>query len=260
MDRAAAALPADPIEIAGLGGDTLRTLSLSLRAGEIVGLTGLIGSGYASVPYLLFGDIAARSGTLTIGGKTLQVAKIKPDIAQRHGLAFLPGDRLAQAGVGSLPVTDNLTLSFLDQFLTPGGLDRRAMRRTSFQLGREHDVRPNNPGLALESLSGGNQQKVLLAKWLYRAPKLLLLDEPTQGVDFGARQHIFSALDAARRGGAAILCASTDYDQLEQICDRVLVFNRGVVVAELQGASLTKHNIARECYESAEPGLSREAV
>lgn len=259
MDRAISEGGTEPIEIAGLAGGAVAFFSTRLRPGEIVGLTGLIGSGYASVPYLLFGDIAARSGTLEIGGETLQIAHIRPDIAQRHGVALLPGDRLAQAGVGSLSVTDNLTLSFLDQFLTPTGLDRAAMRRTSFQLGREHDVRPNDPDLTLESLSG-NQQKVLLAKWLHRAPKLLLLDEPTQGVDFGARQQIFGALDGARRTGAAILCASTDYDQLEQICDRVVIFQRGVVAAELQGEGLTKHHIARQCYESAEPGLLREVV
>jgi ribose transport system ATP-binding protein len=260
MDRAASAIGGDSIHIDALVGGALETLSLTLKPGEIVGLTGLIGSGYASVPYLLFGDVAARGGTLTIGGKTLKIANIRPDIAQRCGLAFLPGDRLAQAGVGSLSVTDNLTLSFLDQFVTPTGLDRGAMRRTALRLGREHDVRPNDPDLALESLSGGNQQKVLLAKWLHRAPALLLLDEPTQGVDFGARQQIFGALDVARRQGAAILCASTDYDQLEQICDRVLVFHRGIVAAELQGENLTKHRIARACYESAEPGFMREAV
>ncbi len=260
MDRAAMSNGDAEIEIAGLAGDAVETFSLRLRPGEIVGLTGLIGSGYACVPYMLFGDISARGGTLAIGGKTLSIAKIKPDVAQFHGLAFLPGDRLAQAGVGSLSVTDNLTLSFLDQFLGVTGLNRGEMRRTAFRLGREHDVRPNDPTLALESLSGGNQQKVLLAKWLHRAPKLLLLDEPTQGVDFGARQQIFAALDGARRGGAAILCASTDYDQLEQICDRVLVFHRGRVVAELQGERLTKHQIARECYESAEPGSMLEAV
>jgi ribose transport system ATP-binding protein len=214
MDRTAAVRDVEPIEIAGLAGGSLENFSLRLRPGEIVGLTGLIGSGYASVPYLLFGDLAARAGAMTIGGKTLRIAGITPGAAQRHGLAFLPGDRLAQAGVGSLSVTDNLTLSFLDQFLGSTGLDRGEMRRTSYIIGREHDVRPNNPDLALEALSGGNQQKVLLAKWLHRAPKLLLLDEPTQGVDFGARQQIFGALDAARRGGAAILCASTHNEQL----------------------------------------------
>ena len=260
MDRATTASGAWPIEIAGLAGDSVESFSLRLRPGEIVGLTGLIGSGYASVPYLLFGDIRARAGTLAIGGRTLSIPEIRPHAAQRHGLAFLPGDRLAQAGVGSLSVTDNLTLSFLDQFLKPTGLDRSAMRRTSHQIARQHDVRPDNPDLALESLSGGNQQKVLLAKWLHRAPRLLLLDEPTQGVDFGARQQIFGALDGARRDGAAILCASTDYDQLEQICDRVLVFRRGAVVAELQGERLTKSSIARECYESADRGPIREAV
>jgi ribose transport system ATP-binding protein len=104
--------------------------------------------------------------------------------------------------------------------------------------------------MTLESLSGGNQQKVLLAKWLQTEPHLLLLDEPTQGVDVGARQQIYQAIDAASAKGMAILCASTDYEQLAQICDRVLIFARGVVVREIAGAELTKERIAEQVYTS----------
>ena len=93
-----------------------------------------------------------------------------------------------------------------------------------------YEVRPNHPELKLGILSGGNQQKVLLAKWLQTKPKLLVLDEPTQGVDVGARQAVFAALDQASRQGVALLCASTDYEQLAQICDRVLIFARGRIV------------------------------
>jgi ribose transport system ATP-binding protein len=249
------------ISIKGLTGSSVTDVSIDLKAGEIVGLTGLIGSGYGEVPYLLFGDLQASSGTLAIGHHNTQlIAAMRPDAAQALGVALLPGDRLAQAGVGALSITDNITLSFLDQFLGPTGLDRSAMRSTAHALGVKHGVRPNNPDLNLEALSGGNQQKVLLAKWVHRAPKLLLLDEPTQGVDFGARQQIFSVLDDARRSGTAILCASTDYEQLEQICDRVIVFNRGRIVSILSGTDLTKYQIASHCYQNASLALAKDVA
>ncbi|MCD2175752.1 ATP-binding cassette domain-containing protein [Rhizobium sp. C4] len=113
-------------------------------------------------------------------------------------------------------------------------------------------MRPHNPALALGSLSGGNQQKVLLAKWLRIQPKLLLLDEPTQGVDFGARQQIFKALDGAARAGTSILCASTDNEQLEQICDRILVFARGRPVVELKGHEISRKAITEACFYSTD--------
>lgn len=105
----------------------------------------------------------------------------------------------------------------------------------------------------MSTLSGGNQQKVVIGKWLAQDPRLLLLDEPTQGVDYGARQQIFAALDRAVAAGTAILCASTDAEQLAQICDRVLVLRRGAVGAVLQGDQLTRDAIARACFHDPAP-------
>ena len=107
-----------------------------------------------------------------------------------------------------------------------------------------------------ENLSGGNQQKVLLAKWLEISPRLLLLDEPTQGVDVGARQQVFAAIDRAARAGTVVICASTDAEQLAQICNRVLVFAHGRIVAELAGDDVTKEEITYQCYT----GLSINAT
>lgn len=224
---------------------------LDIREGETLGVTGLIGSGFAALPYLLFGAMRG-AGAISINGKTLPVSSMTPRLAQELGIAFLPGDRLGCAGVGSLSVTDNITLPVLDQFLRPYGLDRRGMVRDAGWLGQMHDVRPQNPQLPLGQLSGGNQQKVLLAKWLQVKPKLLMLDEPTQGVDFGARQQIFRALDRAAASGTAILCASTDNEQLEQICDRIIVFSRGRPVVELKGAEISRKTITEACFHSHE--------
>jgi ribose transport system ATP-binding protein len=225
--------------------------SFSIHEGEIVGVTGLIGSGFAALPYLLYG--ARRgSGSISIGGKTADLARIQPLKAQELGIALLPGDRLGAAGIGSLAVTDNITLPILGELSGLLGLDRRGMRDESSRLADIYDVRPQNPALPLAALSGGNQQKVLLGKWLRIGPKLLLLDEPTQGVDFGARQQIFKALDKAARDGTAILCASTDNGQLEQICDRIIVFSRGRPVMELKGSEISRKAITEACFYSGD--------
>ena len=113
----------------------------------------------------------------------------------------------------------------------------------------EFDVRPNDPSLPYGALSGGNQQKALLAKWFQTEPRLLLLDEPTQGVDVGARQQIYELIRGAAEGrGMYVVCASSDYEQLATICDRVIVFGRGRVWRELVGADLTKERIVEQCY------------
>ncbi len=124
------------------------------------------------------------------------------------------------------------------------------MSRETRRLGEEYDIRPNQPVLPLESLSGGNQQKALLAKWLQTAPALLLLDEPTHGVDVGARQQVFSAITQAAERGTAVVCASTDYEQLAAICDRVLIFARGAIVQQLVGSDVIKERIGEQCIHS----------
>ncbi len=237
-----------------------KPFDLELRKGETLGVTGLIGSGYASVPYALAGALSA-DGRLVLDGEGVDLRRLDPLRALRMGIALLPGDRLGAAGIGSLSVTDNITLPRLDEFMRRGFLGRAAMAQDAAGLVRDHDVRPPRTDLTLASFSGGNQQKVLLAKWLQTKPKLLLLDEPTQGVDFGARQQIFAALDKAARQGTAILCASTDNEQLAQICDRVIVFARNRPVAELSGASLTKKAISEACFNSVgHAGAEKETL
>ena len=240
------------VRIEGLSGGRLRHFEVALRRGEIVGVTGLIGSGFADVPYLAFGA-QPGAGRLTLGGRSLPLAGLGPDTAIPAGIALLPGDRIGQGGVGSLTVADNATVLSMPRHRGPLGLNLGALLRSADALILRHDVRPPRCDLALSSLSGGNQQKVLLGKWLAEAPALLLLDEPTQGVDIGARQQIFAALDAAAAAGTSVLIASTDAEQLAQVCDRVFVLARGVVVQELAGAQLTKDGIARACLNSGMP-------
>ena len=241
---------AGDVAVAGLAGGGLHDVGFTLHRGEVLGLTGLIGSGFDAVLAFLAGARRAQAGSLLLGDRRLDLAALEPHGAIAAGIAYLPADRLGAGGVGSLPVEDNVTLPVLDRFRRRMLLDRGAMRAVARRLGVTYAVRPNRPELPLGALSGGNQQKVLLAKWLQRTPALLLLDEPTQGVDVGARQQVFAALEAAARDGTAILVASTDYEQLEQLCDRVLIFARGRVQRELAGADVTKDRIAECCYAS----------
>jgi ribose transport system ATP-binding protein len=247
IDRSGAAVSA---KVSNLAGGSIAGLDLAIHRGEVVGLTGLIGSGYEQVPYLLFGAQPASSGVLELNGLQLSLPAMSPFWAVQLGLALLPGDRQNASGVGTLPIGDNVTLPVLDWFRRGLGLERRIMRRTSIALGAAYELNPNEPDRNLDTLSGGNQQKVLLAKWMQSNPHLLLLDEPTQGVDVGARQAVFKAIRAAADLGVAVVCASSDHEQLAAICDRVLVFSNGRVVQELAGSNVTKDRITEQCYAS----------
>lgn len=237
--------------VSELSGGAVETASFSIHESEILGMTGLIGSGFDDVPYLLYGAEAAQTGSLEIDAVQFRLDRMTPPAALQLKMALIPADRLVAAGVGNLSIMDNMSLPVLASFRRGGVLDWSEIRRRMHELGRSYDVRPNNPELNLGSLSGGNQQKVILAKWLQTDPRLLLLDEPTQGVDIGARQQLFAALKEAALRGTSVICASTDYEQLSQICDRVLIFARGRIVNELSGEAITKDNIAEICLRGA---------
>jgi ribose transport system ATP-binding protein len=238
------------VRVDGLSGKTLDATSLSIRHGEILGLTGLIGSGYEEVPYLLFGARPARSGAMTIDGGNQPLAGFDPIAALGRGFALLPGDRQGASGVDSLAVVENMFLPDVGRFFRAGRMRNGQMVREARALGLAFEVHPNDPNLKLSALSGGNAQKVLVARWMNRTPSLLLLDEPTQGVDVGTRQQIFAALRKAASEGMSIVCASSDAEQLADICDRVLVFAKGRICEEIPGGDLSKERIAEACYAS----------
>jgi ribose transport system ATP-binding protein len=233
----------------GLTGPSVNDVSFQMHEGEVVGLTGLVGSGFDEVPYLLFGARSAAAGRLTLDSRTYELMRLTPPAAIEAGIALIPADRPNDGSVGSLPVDENVALPVLDRHFNGVALDRRRMRRATAALMREFDVRPADPTLPYGALSGGNQQKALLAKWFQTDPRLLLLDEPTQGVDVGARLQIFELIRAtARERGVNVLCASSDYEQLASLCDRVIVFGRGRVWRQLVGPEITKDRIIEQCY------------
>jgi ribose transport system ATP-binding protein len=244
--------------ITELSGSVVRDVSFAIGLGEVLGLTGLAGSGFDEIPYLLYGALPARGGRLTLG-RSFDLADMSPARALAAGIALVPGDRARDGGVASLSVGANVTLPVLDRYANRHRLDRRKMARDAAQLLAQHDVRPADPSVSLGELSGGNQQKALLAKWIDAGPRLLLLDDPTRGIDVGARARISATLATLASDGDATLCASSDHHELSSLCHRVLVFGEGTVRSELAGGELTPARIAERCQDAARatPGLAR---
>jgi len=234
------------LEVRGLAAGSAREVSFGADVGEIVGLTGLLGSGYDDVVRAMAGAVTATSGSLRVDDNEVDLSGWNSRSAAKNGVVLIPGDRLSEGVIADLPVADNMTMLQLRDYMRGGFLSRRAMMSRTRQLAQQYDVRPPDPSAQLGHLSGGNQQKVLLAKWLQATPKVLLLEEPTQGVDVGARQQIFRTIRESS-AGRVVICASSDHDQLVQLCDRVLILRRGRVAAELSGGELTKARIADEC-------------
>jgi ribose transport system ATP-binding protein len=232
-----------------VGGRVLEGVDLDVRGGEVLGVTGLVGSGFEELPHLLFGARPGR-GRLELDGIGLELDRLTPARAIAAGMALVPSDRPLDGVIGTLSVTDNVTMTTLPSQVGRLGLLRGRMRATAHELGDRFGVTPNDPRLPLAALSGGNQQKVVLAKWLQHQPRLLLLDQPTQGVDVAARRQIFDAIRAAAAAGAAVVCASADYDEVAALCDRLLIVARGRVVRSLERDELTKDRIAEQVLTS----------
>jgi ribose transport system ATP-binding protein len=236
----------------------LGAVSFDARVGEIVGLTGLKGMGHDELIYALFGERARASGTLTVGGHALELSRMTPRRAATHGIRLVPADRLRQGAVGWASVRENASLPHLETFFRGGRLRQRAEREWAQAIVLSYGVVPDDAEVPYKTLSGGNQQKVLLARWLETKPTLLLLDEPTQGVDVGVRREIFRRLVAAAQAGMTILYSTTEAQDLAELCHRVLVFRDGAVVGELEGETVTEDNISRMCWSTGADDLLRE--
>jgi ribose transport system ATP-binding protein len=238
------------LSVRGLTGSVATGVDLDVAPGEIVGLAGVGGSGFEEIPYLLFGAQRAQAGEIWLNGGSEELKRMTPSRAVAAGMSLLPADRRRFGGLLTLTVTDNITQPRLAGFARGGLLRRRAMRRDAESLMDRFDIRPRVADLRFGALSGGNQQKTLMAKWLATEPKLLLVHEPTQGVDIGARQQIFAFLREAAAGGRSVVCASSDFGQLASLTNRTCVFRRGRLVATLSGDELTKNHITAACLEA----------
>jgi ribose transport system ATP-binding protein len=235
------------LEAQGLSGEVAHDVGFKLRRGEVLGLTGLIGMGHEEVPYLLFGA-APGSGKVVVDGRALSLDDLSPRRAIDAGMALLPADRQRDSGVGRLSVKENMTLPVVESFYVGARLRPQREYSHVVKLLDVYDVVPRRPNRELGTLSGGNQQKALLAKWLQQQPRIVLLHEPTQGIDVGAREQVSKEIaEIAAQGTSVILCSS-EYDDLARMSERVLVFRDGRVVRELHGDALTEERIVEQCY------------
>lgn len=234
----------------GITAGELVDASFAVRSGEIVGMAGLAGSGVHDVPAVLLGSLDVEGGTVRVHGEVID--RPEPEELRDRGVAVLPSARDLK-GIAEMSIRENLTLSDLKPLTRGIRLDLAGEKREVRSLIKRFDIKPAEAEKPLGELSGGNKQKVAVAKWLRVDPDLLVLDEPTQGVDVGAKAEILDLVsDAASQGVAAVLCSS-DLDDLAAICSRVLIIRGGSIAAELTGAQITREAITEECYRSSEP-------
>jgi ribose transport system ATP-binding protein len=234
-DAKAAERRAVVLEAAGLGCGVLDDVDFAVHAGEIVGVAGITGSGRDEVARALFGGLD-RTGEVTINGAA--VPPLRPDEAMGMGMGLVPAERHANAAFMASTLRENITV-VRPGIHWRGGILRKSAERSDVAKWLERlDVRPRKPEFAMADLSGGNQQKVVLARWLRLEPKVLVLDEPTQGVDVGAKSDIHKLVDEAAAQGTAVLVASTDHEELVRLCHRVLVFRRGRIADEISGGRM----------------------
>lgn len=232
-------------------------LDFELRRNEVVGLVGLRGAGHETISRALFG-LAGHKGDVVLDGQTPDLSS--PQSAMRAGVGLVAKDRTEESVAMNLTIRENT-------FLNPDGVGRplfdflapRVEADQAAIIGAELGLSPNDPTLAIEALSGGNQQKVVIGRWLATKRKLLICEDPTAGVDVGAKSEIYSLLNRALDEGVGILVVSTDFEEIAAICHRAIVFSQGAIVDELSGTRLTTENL----IQSASAGnitTSREAV
>jgi ribose transport system ATP-binding protein len=247
------------LAVEGLAGGTVRELSFRVNEGEIIGLAGVTGSGTQDAPYLLFGGSAdgdvASAGTVRIGGKEYSARHLTSAQAMSAGLALVPANRPRDGAVGALSVAENIFMLVYGSYFSRGVMARRAMMAAAKDRTELYDIRPPEPSRPVSQLSGGNQQKTVLAKWMESRPRVLLLHEPTQGVDVGARTEIRALVkDACLDRGMGVVWVGTDFAELAEMCDQVLVLANGRVVKHIQGDELTKSAIDEAVLRTANRG------
>ncbi|MBO1900554.1 sugar ABC transporter ATP-binding protein [Leucobacter weissii] len=244
----------DPPELAGsgvvlrareLGGGAVSRLSLEVREGEIVGITGLLGMGHETIPALLAGEIAPVSGSLEIDGAERRFRH--PADAIRAGVGRLPADRLRDGCWAEGTARENLTLPLLPRFFRAGRLRGRAEAEYARERLREVRLHPADPERTMASFSGGNQQKVVFAKWDQLDPRVFIVHEPTQGVDPAAGHELLERVVERARNGAAVVVVSGDHEQLVEICHRVIVMVDGEVDAEILREDLSEEALLLAC-------------
>lgn len=216
-------------------------LDLVVRPGEIVGIAGLVGSGRSEILETVYGARKPDAGHVLVGGRPIRTGSVRA--AVRAGIGLAPEERKAQALLMLESVTRNVSVSTLSRFARAGWIDRRAELGAARAATRELSLRPDNPAVPVRTLSGGNQQKAVLARWLLRGCRVLLLDEPTRGVDVGARAELYAVVRRLADEGLAVLLVSSEVPEVLGLADRVLVLREGHVVHEAPARELDEHRV-----------------
>jgi rhamnose transport system ATP-binding protein len=210
-------------------------VSLEVRAGEVVGLAGLVGAGRTELGRTLFGLTPADAGEIQIEGRTVEIRS--PQAAQAQGIAYVPEDRRRHGVILDLPIAHNISLAIHPRLFPGTWLRPRAERELAVNFIRDLAIKASGPEAPGSSLSGGNQQKVALARWLATRPKILVLDEPTQGVDVGAKSEIHKRIRLLADEGLAVLMISSDLNEILAMSDRIAVMRGGTIVSRLPGGA-----------------------
>lgn len=239
-----------------LSGRVLRDANIDIHAGEIVGVAGLAGMGQEELPYLLSGAADLSGGEFLLDGEKMSFRS--PADSIKAGIVLVPRNRLRDGIWSSGSAEENLTLPVLAKHFSKGFLNRPALRRQTMQGFANLSVYPDRPDYAMSAFSGGNQQKIVFAKWLQLNPKVLLLEEPTQGVDPGAAKQLLDHAVASADSGAAVLILSGDFELLSAVCHRILIVQNGNVVSELAHAELSEEAIMHAC-DAVQPDLNRDS-
>ncbi|WEX74409.1 sugar ABC transporter ATP-binding protein [Sinorhizobium numidicum] len=230
------------LECRSLGwSDRLRDISLTVGEGEVVGLGGLEGQGQRQLLLALFGVLRGTTGSLLIDGTPATVRSPATARGAHNAMALIPEDRKTEGLMLPMTVRENLSFAALDRVSRGGIIDRNKEEQLIDEMVRLLAIKTAGLDIQVGALSGGNQQKVVIAKWLMRKPRIILLNDPTRGIDVGTKQELYQLLRRLAETGAAILFYSTDYDELIGCCDRVLVFYDGRIVRELEGDEITEH-------------------
>jgi len=242
-----------------LRGGRVRGMTFAVHAGEILGIAGLLGSGGDDLPYVLFGDVAGSSGEVTVGDWSGDVSGLTPSKSIKLGVSLVPADRQQQGVVPDLQVSLNMLSLSLRSFMRGGFLRLDKLLATANERAVTYDVRPPDASLNLAALSGGNQQKVVLARWLERSPTVMLLHEPTQGVDVATRQQIYELMRTRAAEGAAILWVTTDFDELATMAHRILLCAGGRIAGAM-GPPYSRDRITSEVYSTTARGAGEATV
>jgi ribose transport system ATP-binding protein len=237
------------LEVKNLSWETrLKDVSLTLHRGEILGLGGLDGQGQMEMLLGLFGTLRGMSGEIHVDGKRVRPASPKQAKNSSLGIALIPEDRKTDGLMLPMSVRGNLTFAALDNVSSGGMISSSAENSAVEEMVRLLGIRMGSADVAANTLSGGNQQKVVIAKWLMNKPGIILLNDPTRGIDVGTKQELYQLLRKLADEGAAIILYSTDYYELIGCCDRVAVFYDGHIVRELSGDAITEQALVASAF------------